>query len=80
MSCKAILIHTTDKAQSEIATYWDISIEPAAGVDGQPSFNHIPGGGNVLYMDGHVEFVKYSTEYPICTTWIYFAQLMREVF
>jgi prepilin-type N-terminal cleavage/methylation domain-containing protein/prepilin-type processing-associated H-X9-DG protein len=24
-------------------------------------FNHIPGGSNILYMDGHVEFLKYST-------------------
>ncbi len=24
------------------------------------AFNHIPGGSNVLYMDGHVEFKKYS--------------------
>lgn len=24
------------------------------------SFNHIPGGSNVLYMDGHVEFIKYQ--------------------
>jgi prepilin-type processing-associated H-X9-DG protein len=23
------------------------------------SFNHIPAGGNVLYLDGHVEFVQY---------------------
>jgi prepilin-type processing-associated H-X9-DG protein len=22
-------------------------------------YNHIPGGSNILYMDGHVEFVKY---------------------
>ena len=22
-------------------------------------FNHIPGGCNVLYMDGHVEFIRY---------------------
>ncbi|MCC6486294.1 MAG: hypothetical protein IT364_02235 [Candidatus Hydrogenedentes bacterium] len=28
------------------------------------AFNHIPGGVNVLYMDGHVEFLKYGTEYP----------------
>jgi prepilin-type processing-associated H-X9-DG protein len=28
-------------------------------------FNHIPGGANVLYMDGHVEFQRYPTgEYP----------------
>jgi prepilin-type N-terminal cleavage/methylation domain-containing protein/prepilin-type processing-associated H-X9-DG protein len=26
--------------------------------------NHIPGGGNVLYLDGHVEFVKYMTDSP----------------
>jgi prepilin-type processing-associated H-X9-DG protein len=24
------------------------------------SFNHIPGGANVLYMDGHVEFQRYK--------------------
>ncbi len=24
-------------------------------------FNHVPGGCNVLYMDGHVEFVKYAS-------------------
>jgi prepilin-type N-terminal cleavage/methylation domain-containing protein/prepilin-type processing-associated H-X9-DG protein len=25
-------------------------------------YNHIPGGSNVLYMDGHVEFKKYSRD------------------
>ena len=25
------------------------------------NFNHIPGGSNVLFMDGHVEFSKYET-------------------
>ena len=28
-------------------------------------FNHLPGGSNVLYMDGHVEFVKYPGKYPM---------------
>jgi prepilin-type N-terminal cleavage/methylation domain-containing protein/prepilin-type processing-associated H-X9-DG protein len=28
-------------------------------------FNHIPGGCNVLYMDGHVEFIKYPSRYPV---------------
>ncbi len=23
-------------------------------------YNHIPGGSNVLYMDGHVEFIRYQ--------------------
>ena len=27
--------------------------------------NHIPGGCNVLYMDGHVEFLRYGTESPL---------------
>ena len=28
-------------------------------------FNHLPGGCNVLYMDGHVEFIKYPARYPV---------------
>ncbi|HPO14926.1 MAG TPA: type II secretion system protein [Candidatus Hydrogenedentes bacterium] len=28
-------------------------------------FNHVPGGGNVLYMDGHVEFIKYPGAPPV---------------
>ncbi len=28
-------------------------------------FNHVPGGCNVLYMDGHVEFLKYPGKYPV---------------
>jgi len=27
--------------------------------------NHLPGGSNVLFMDGHVEFIKYPGKYPI---------------
>ena len=27
---------------------------------GIKQFNHIPGGCNVLYMDGHVQFVRYN--------------------
>ena len=42
-------------AQSEIAVMWD-SI-----MDRKPDhFNHLPGGLNVLYMDGHVEFLRYE--------------------
>ena len=45
------------KAQSTVPVYWDaISIKP-----GDPAaWNHVPGGSNVLYMDGHVEFRKYE--------------------
>ncbi len=29
------------------------------------NFNHVPGGSNVLYMDGHVEYQKYPSKYPM---------------
>ena len=41
------------RAQSEIFTMWDITSTVAAG------YNHVPGGSNVLYLDGHVTFVRY---------------------
>ncbi len=41
------------KAQSEIAVMWDIVC------DDIEHFNHVPGGSNVLFMDGHVEFLLY---------------------
>jgi prepilin-type N-terminal cleavage/methylation domain-containing protein/prepilin-type processing-associated H-X9-DG protein len=41
------------KAQSQIFTMWDITSTDAAG------FNHVPGGSNVLYLDGHVSFIRY---------------------
>ncbi len=50
----------TAQAQSEIAVMWDM----IAQTDGLESFNHIPGGGNVLWMDGHVEFLRYPTKFP----------------
>ena len=28
-------------------------------------FNHAPGGSNVLFLDGHVEFIKYPGKAPI---------------
>ncbi len=29
------------------------------------TFNHIPGGSNVLFMDGHVEFIRFGERYPV---------------
>ena len=29
-------------------------------------YNHIPGGANALFMDGHVEFIKYPGRSPVC--------------
>lgn len=48
----------TNRGQSELAVMFDLlSTDPA-------DFNHIPGGSNVLFMDGHVEFLRYGTEFP----------------
>jgi prepilin-type processing-associated H-X9-DG protein len=33
--------------------------------------NHLPGGCNVLYMDGHVSFVKYPGEWPVTKAMTY---------
>jgi prepilin-type processing-associated H-X9-DG protein len=41
------------RAQSEIFTIWDITSTVAA------DYNHVPGGSNVLYLDGHVTFIRY---------------------
>ena len=43
-------------AQSSVWVMFDLLSTSPAG------FNHIPGGCNVLYMDGHVEFKKYSRQ------------------
>jgi prepilin-type N-terminal cleavage/methylation domain-containing protein/prepilin-type processing-associated H-X9-DG protein len=47
-------------AASEIPIMWD---EIAVGGNAA-TFNHVPGGGNVLYMDGHVDYVRWPTEFP----------------
>jgi len=58
-------------AQSELATMWDISYAHPDFVELAKEFNHMPGGGNVLFMDGHVEFIKYPGRFPLNTYWVY---------
>lgn len=53
----------TNKAQSEIAVMYDMVTTIAK------AYNHIPGGANVLYMDGHVQFLKYPSTYPASGSW-----------
>ena len=60
------------QAQSEIATIWDVVIENAQ------EFNHVPGGANVLYLDGHCEFLKYPGEFPVTPEWAAIAQTGKE--
>jgi prepilin-type processing-associated H-X9-DG protein len=52
-------------AQSDTIVSWDENRAYGAGgggLDSPPRFNHLPGGVNILYMDGHVEFAKFRTE------------------
>jgi prepilin-type N-terminal cleavage/methylation domain-containing protein/prepilin-type processing-associated H-X9-DG protein len=43
----------SSRAQSAIFIMWDVTSRTAA------DFNHVPGGSNVLYLDGHVDFIRY---------------------
>jgi len=47
------------EAQSTIFVIWDIA---GAKAD---LFNHVPGGSNVLFLDGHVEFIKFKDDIPV---------------
>lgn len=46
----------TARAQSVLPIMWDMT---SAKVE---KYNHVPGGGNVLYLDGHVDFIRYPSE------------------
>ncbi len=61
------------QAQSDIALMWDsIATVPS-------NFNHIPGGSNVLYMDGHVKFSRYpSEEMPVNVLFALVGQVTSE--
>ncbi len=39
--------------QSALAVMWDVICDEAS------HFNHVPGGANILFMDGHVEFLRW---------------------
>ena len=60
-------------AQSSIAVMWDFASATSAVTPtthesaGAAKFNHVPGGSNVLFMDGHVEFIRYPGTYPVDT-------------
>ncbi|MBX7254909.1 MAG: DUF1559 domain-containing protein [Candidatus Hydrogenedentes bacterium] len=46
--------------QSELAVMWDVTSTDVS------AFNHVPGGANVLFMDGHVAFERYpQTTFPV---------------
>jgi len=48
-------------AQSELPVMWD-KVVGHLQWGGGAKFNHIPAGGNILFADGHVEFVHFPGE------------------
>jgi len=48
-------------AQSTLPVMWD---NVASDMSSGTQFNHVPGGANVLYMDGHAQFIRYPTAFP----------------
>jgi prepilin-type N-terminal cleavage/methylation domain-containing protein/prepilin-type processing-associated H-X9-DG protein len=40
--------------------------------------NHVPGGCNVLFLDGHVEFMKYPTVWPV-NRYMAFANAVQDI-
>lgn len=56
---------SSNTAQSDTVVSFDESRAFNSGIstfDGVPRFNHLPGGANALYLDGHVEWIKFRTE------------------
>ncbi len=47
------------KAQSDLFIAWDFTSTFVQG------YNHVPGGSNVLYLDGHVSFVRFPGDAPV---------------
>jgi prepilin-type N-terminal cleavage/methylation domain-containing protein/prepilin-type processing-associated H-X9-DG protein len=57
-------------AQSTIPVMMDAwasqsSISQALGANVVTNFNHVPGGSNVLFMDGHAQFLRYDSQFPV---------------
>jgi prepilin-type N-terminal cleavage/methylation domain-containing protein/prepilin-type processing-associated H-X9-DG protein len=50
-------------SQSAMAVMWDM----IASAEVAEQYNHVPGGCNTLYMDGHVEFSRYPVKFPATT-------------
>jgi prepilin-type N-terminal cleavage/methylation domain-containing protein/prepilin-type processing-associated H-X9-DG protein len=60
----------SNKAQSELAVYFDVLSTEVA------DFSHVPGGCNVLFMDGHVAFIRYPSEqFPVTEEFAAFATI-----
>lgn len=66
---------SAEAAASTVPMFFDQVIANKGSV---PIYNHIPGGGNVLYLDGHVDFLKYPSKYPVSRAWAEMQALFLE--
>ncbi|MBI2424761.1 MAG: DUF1559 domain-containing protein [Candidatus Hydrogenedentes bacterium] len=57
------------EAASTIWTMFDSVTTLVDGGDTDVGFNHIPGGANVLYLDGHVTYIRYPGPTPVSRAW-----------
>ena len=48
-------------AQSQLPVMWDVVSSDSTG---SAQFNHLPGGANVLYLDGHGDYNRYPLHFP----------------
>jgi len=64
----------TARAQSDITVMFDTVSEDVG------DFSHVPAGANTLYMDGHVEFLKYPSKFPASVAWADTASNVRRLF
>jgi prepilin-type processing-associated H-X9-DG protein len=56
------------EAASTVPILWDHASTDAGSIYAT-EFNHIPGGSNILYLDGHVDFVRYPAAEGVQATW-----------
>lgn len=66
------------QAQSEIVVMFDcISLTPGGDIP----FNHVPGGSNVLFMDGHVEFIRFEKygRFPVNTPFASIVEIVGHI-
>lgn len=58
-------------SQSDIPVMYDrLTLSPVG-------FAHVPGGSNVVYLDGHVEFRRYPSIFPIDEAWAAVMDMLR---
>lgn len=69
----------TANAQSGVPLMWDRVSSKNSGAIGAASFNHVPGGANILYMDGHAEFVRYPSSggkyFPLSQSFVSYVRM-----